>query len=83
MARVTYNADEADQNFQIEDGIRGTLKDHAVATTDPKYIEDCYELLDDDMNPMAGDLNAKCKAICKAIDATYELKGDEAQFKNA
>jgi hypothetical protein len=82
MARVKYDGNEVDQNFQIEDGIRGTLAKGNRAVVDANRVTEDFELIDDggDSAPDA-DLNQKCAAIAKAVNARFSIEGDKVIFQ--
>ena len=80
MARVEFNSGEIDQIFQVEDGIRRTLKSHPVASVVRSVIESSYDLLDDGGKIIEGDIDKKCQQIATKVRAKYSLKKDEIDF---
>jgi hypothetical protein len=81
MARVKYQPGEVDQNFQIEDGIRHTLEQSPTAEVSASVIESCYDLLDDEMQPINGVLEDKCKVIGKMVGAHFSVVGKNVIFE--
>lgn len=83
MPRVKYNPRELDQNFQIEDGIRSTLRRNPTAVVSASVIETAYDLLDDDWRTVDGKLEEKAEAIAKIVDAEFSLIGSNVVFKKS
>lgn len=84
MARVIYDGREVDQNFQIEDGIRRGLDHGRRAVVETKVIENSYDLVDDNGNLVAdAELNVKCLAIAREVNARFTVDGERVFFQAA
>ena len=83
MPRVKFDPREVDQNFQIEDGIRNTLRRNPTAVVPVSVIEIAYDLLDDDCHIVDGTLEEKAEAIAKIVDAECSLIGSNVVFKKS
>lgn len=81
MARVKYDGREVDQNFQIEDGIRKTLRDQPTAEVSVSVIDTNYDLVDEDCDPIEGTFADKCDAIAASAEASWLLVGNTVVFK--
>lgn len=76
MARVQFNPGELDQNYQIEDSVRTTLRTDSRAAISRCIIVDSYDLFNYDGKIIAGTLEAKCNQIAEDTASTYSI-GDE------
>ena len=74
MARVKYDPWQADQNFQIEDGIRETLRSHFTAEVPTSVIETAYHF-------PTGTLAQKCETIALLVGAKFSLAGEIVVFE--
>lgn len=82
MARVQFNADELDQNFQIEDGIKETLSSNPIASVDVSVIESCYDHLDADGSEIfTATVDDKCQQIANVLDVQYSIKESLVIFR--
>jgi len=82
MGRATFNPGEIDQNFQIEDGIRETLRMGATATVRAVVIQDSYDLLDEDCSEVVGaTLEAKCHQIAQELGVDFSVRRDRVVFR--
>jgi hypothetical protein len=82
VARVKYNGRELDQNLQIEDGIRKTLRQSSRASICASVIDTAYELFDDDFYRVEGTLAEKCEVIAEIVGAQFSVAGDQVIFEN-
>ena len=80
MARVKYQR-EVVQNFQIEDGIRRTLRQSSRAAVSASVIDTSYELEDDEFMPIEGTFDEKCQAISEKLGAQYRMSGENVIFE--
>lgn len=75
MARVQFNADECDQNFQIEDGIRQTLSSNPVASMDVSVMESSYHALDPHGREIpTATVDDKCQQIAKTLGVQFSIR---------
>ncbi len=81
MPRALFNGSELDQNFQIEDGVRSTLRSHAIAQVPVSVVEDCYDLFDGDFRRVPGTLEEKCGYISRLVGAEFEVRGECVWFR--
>jgi len=82
MAKAKFHPGEVDQNFQIEDGIRETLRKCATAEVSASVIESSYDLLDERHDSINGTLEEKCTAIAKVVGARFSLLGTNVVFQS-
>jgi hypothetical protein len=81
MARVKFDGREIDQNFQIEQGVKDTLRGYLTAVMSASVIECCYDLLDGNMNPIKGKFEDKCRGIAEAAGADFTVEGENVKFR--
>jgi hypothetical protein len=81
MARVVFNANDIDQEFQIEDGIRRTLETNSVASVAQSVIEQCYELKSDEGEITDGSIHDKCRQIAERSNLDFSLHEELVIFR--
>lgn len=81
MARVIFNANEIDQQFQIEDVIRRTLETNRTASVDKSVIESSYELENEDDQTIGKSVRDKCSHIAQQLDLDFSLHEDAIVFR--
>jgi len=81
MARVKFSQEEIDQNCQIEDGIRQTLRGNPTAEVSASVIVSAYDLLDEKDGIISGTLEQKCTAIALFLSAEYSIVGENVIFR--
>ncbi len=81
MARVKFDSNERDQNFQIEYGIERTIEASRDASVDAAVIESSYDLLDESGEIVEGTVQQKCEAIAKPRGLQFSLDGDTVIFR--
>jgi hypothetical protein len=81
MARVVFDANDIDQEFQIEDGIRRTLDANHVASIEQAVINECYDLYDPNGTNVEGDINDRSTQIAQRGNLDYSLHENLAVFR--
>ena len=80
MPRATFNPDELDQNVRIEDGVQRTLREHSIAEVSVSVLDACYEVRGAGGGPVESTLQDRCGAICRAVEANFEIRGANVWF---
>src|SRR5438046_2097641 len=81
MARAKFNPCEIDPNCMIEDAISDTLRAHPIAEAPLSVIEQYYDLIDEDCNPIDGTLEDKCRSIATRVHAEFEIRTENVLFR--
>jgi len=70
MSRAKYRPGELDEAMKIEDGIEEALRSDGRAIVTFDAIEKHHEMVDDSANVIEGDLDAKCRFLCRKFRCT-------------
>jgi hypothetical protein len=81
MARVNFNANEIDQNFQIEEAIESAINVDGSASIAAAVIESSYDLPNDSGEIIEATLEQKCGAIENRLGLQFSLGGETVIFR--